>query len=530
MTVAAPRRPSPKAALERVGPDSVAAEQARRELSRFVREAWGAVEPGVAYQHGWHIDAVCEHLEAVTRGEILRLIINIPPRHMKSMAAAVFWPAWAWIDKPELRWVFTSYAARLSTKHSVLCRRLIQSRWYQQRWGNRFELSGDQNMKTMFENDHGGFRFATSVGGTITGEGGDVVVHDDPHKVDEAESEDARENVCEWRDGTVSSRKNDPAKGAEVLVMQRLHEGDLTGHLLEKGGWTHLCLPAEYEPAHPFIWPEDPRTRDGEVLWQPRWNAELLADQRADLGTYRYTGQYQQLPSPSEGGILKREWWRRYSSVPQIEEVSQSWDCAFKDLDDSDYVVGQAWGRDGADRFLLAQVRARLSFTETCGAMVSLDAWVDELYPGKRHAVWVEDKANGTAVIDLLRRVVQGLVPIEPEGGKEARAHAASPALEAGQVHIPAGEYIPAPVVFALTPSQWADLLAGEVPDLDEVGDVIPVEQTSTADFIDEAAAFPNGLHDDQVDGFTQAIIKMKHRTKRRPRAGTKEGDSRGKR
>jgi hypothetical protein len=212
-----------------------------------MRQAWVIVEPSTPFVPGWHIDCIVEHLEAVTRGQIRNLIINVPPRHMKSLLVSVFWPAWEWIRWPERRWLYASYSAQLSIRDSVKCRRLIESPWYRSRWADRFALTSDQNTKGRFDNDRSGYRIATSVGGSATGEGGDRIVCDDPNNVNEVESDSVRKATNDWFDVVMSTRVNDPKTTAKVVVMQRCHEQDLSGHLLEQGGWEHLCLPAEYE-------------------------------------------------------------------------------------------------------------------------------------------------------------------------------------------------------------------------------------------------------------------------------------------
>lgn len=509
------------------------AEACRGSLSRFVREAWPILEPAEPYVHGWHIDVVCEHLEAVSRGELPRLIINIPPRSMKSITTAVCWPAWEWLTRASVRWLFASYAASLSTRDSVKCRRLIESRGGRadgtlfQRVGYQgvlrllsdapWSLTGDQNAKTRYDNTATGFRLATSVDGSATGEGGDRVVVDDPVNPREARSEAERTSANTWWDETMTTRFNN-SRAAAVIVMQRLHEKDLTGHLIAKDPdrWHHLCLPAEYESKHPFVCPEnftlpersypvqaddgsvateivpggrvlpgDHRTEPGELLEPVRLGHDRLTELRRGLGSYGYAGQMQQRPAPAEGGMFKRDWWRHWSASrlpPQWQRLVASWDMRFSDSQKaaSSYVVGQVWGVDGADRYLLGQIRARLSFTETLAAVKALDAWSPETFG---HAVvaakLVEAKANGTAVIDTLRRKITGLIPIEPEGGKDVRAAAVEPTVEAGNVYLPSTDFIPCPAGY---------------------------EPTSVADFIEEHAAFPLGSHDDQVDAHTQAL------------------------
>src|SRR6266853_1026359 len=373
------RRPSLLAEID--------SEFATRRLGEFVRQAWAVVEPSTPFVFGWHIDAIIEHLEAVTRGEIRNLLINVPPRHMKSLLVSVFWPAWEWIAHPERRWLYSSYAASLSIRDSVKFRRLIESPWYQSRWGDRFDLTSDQNTKVRVDNSRSGYRIATSVGGSATGEGGDRIICDDPHNVQEVESDSVRKGTRDWFDIVISSRVNDPKTTAMVVVMQRCHQQDLSGHLLEQGGWEHLCLPAEYEgPSRAtligFI---DPRTQPGELLWPERFGPKEIVNLKISLGSYAAAGQLQQRPSPAGGGIFKRHWWRFWQmpganlppvivqlpdgtqvsiaaiEIPRrVDEQIQSWDCAFKNLETSDYVVGQLWGRVGSVFLLGDQVRDRM--------------------------------------------------------------------------------------------------------------------------------------------------------------------------
>jgi predicted phage terminase large subunit-like protein len=292
--------------------------RAERYLKAFITAAWPVVQPGTDFIDGPHLDALCEHLTAVTRGEIRNLLINVPPRHMKSLAVGVFWPAWEWIFAPQRRWLFASYAANLSERDSNHCRRLIQSQWYRHHWGDRFMLCPDQNAKHRFENDKSGSRIATSVGGWATGEGGDRVVVDDPHNVVERESEPARLEALRWWDESMSTRLNDPKTGAKVIVMQRIHEKDLSGHVLEQGGYVHLCLPAEFEPSRRCVtvigW-RDWRTAEGDLLWPARVGPEEIAGFKRSLGSNAYAGQFQQRPAPAGGARFRAEWFRYFTIV-----------------------------------------------------------------------------------------------------------------------------------------------------------------------------------------------------------------------
>ncbi len=476
--------------------DEIDRELATRRLRDFVRLAWPIVEPSTPFVPGWHIDAIIEHLEAVTRGQIRNLLINVPPRHMKSLLVSVFWPAWEWIQHPERRWLYSSYAASLSIRDSVRCRTLIESPWYQARWCDRYALASDQNTKTRFDNNRSGYRIATSVGGAVTGEGGDRIVCDDPHNVGEVESDSVRKGTLDWFDVVMSTRVNDPKTAAMIIVMQRCHQGDLSGHLLEKGGFEHLRLPAEFEEPKCITsigW-SDPRTLSGELLWADRFGPEEIGALKINLGSYAAAGQLQQRPSPAVGGFFKRPWFRFWqrkgANLPAVivklpdgsqlsisavellstDEQAQSWDCAFKDLATSDYVVGQVWGRVGAAFVLLDQIRERMDCPTTVKAVRHLSAkWPYAV------AKLIEDKANGSAVVQMLQHEIPGILPVNPEGGKVARASAVSALVEAGNVYLPHPQMCP-----------WV------------------------MDFIEECAAFPNGKHDDQVDAMTQILLRWR--------------------
>lgn len=449
----------------------IEAELASRHLAEFIPSAWHAIEPFTTYRPSWHIAAICEHLEAVVSGQIRNLLINMPPRMMKSLTVSVFFPAWLWITRPWTRFLYSSYSQDLATDHSLATRRVIESDWYQERWADRFAMAGDQNLKTRFENDHRGARIATSVGGTATGKGGDIVVVDDPHNVLQAESDAIRESTLLWWDRTMSTRLNDPKHGAKIIVMQRVHERDLSGHVLAQGGYEHLALPMEYEPtthATGIGW-RDPRTEPGELLAPGRFGPQQVADAKVRLGSYAYAGQHQQRPAPAAGGIVKRDWWRSYRAIPaDMDDYLQSWDMTFRETDSGSYVVGQVWGKRGAERYLLDQVRARMDFPTAVQAVRNLTAkWPQAT------AKLVENKANGPAIVSSLRGQISGMIEVEPEGGKIARANAVAPQIEAGNV------YLPDP-----TMAPWV------------------------GDYVEEFAAFPNGAHDDQVDATTQALVR----------------------
>lgn len=455
--------------LPRVNADEVHIELCRRSLSYFAKSAWHLIEPGREYRHGWHIDAICEHLEAVTRGEIRNLLINMPPRCMKSSLVSVFWPAWVWTFAPEMRWLFASYAESLSVRDSTKCRRVIQSDWYQKRFGQVFKLTGDQNQKQKFENNRTGHRIATSVGGAGTGEGGDFIVCDDPHKAGDVTSETMRESVLDWWDGEMSSRGNDPKTVCKVIVMQRLHEKDLSGHVLEQGGYEHLCLPMEYDGNDKFTsigW-FDPRIEEGELLWPERFGPIEIAESKLRMGSLEAAGQLQQYPAPPTGNIIKRDWIKFHSHTDFCEYLI-SWDMAFKGTSSSDYCAGVVIGLRPRDTsFYVVEIfRERMDFVQQIAAMKKFRL----KYPNS--TVLIEDAANGTAICQALKTEMLGLIPIRSIDSKENRLLSIAPNFEASNIYF--------------------------------------FDSIEIREGIEEIVKFPNARHDDVVDALTQGIIYLK--------------------
>lgn len=277
-------------------------------LYRFVRAAWSIVE-SAPFIDGPHILAICEHLQAVTEGRVTRLLINIPPGCSKSLLVCVFWPMWEWATRPATRWFFSSYDQRLSTRDSVRCRALMQSPWYRGHWGKTYRLTGDQNQKTYYENSSGGYRLATSIGGHGTGEHPDRVICDDPHDVSGAASAAERQAVLDWYDQTMTTR-GVSRQAAHVIIMQRLHQEDLSGHVLKRAGWDHICLPMRFVPgrmkATSLGW-SDWRTEPGALLCPEQFPERAVKEMEQGLGRAA-SGQLQQDPAP-EGGS---EWPSEY--------------------------------------------------------------------------------------------------------------------------------------------------------------------------------------------------------------------------
>jgi predicted phage terminase large subunit-like protein len=449
-----------------------------QSLRLFVEWAWPALEPKTSFLPNWHIDVVCESLEAVTAGEIRRLVINLPPRYMKSILVSITWPLWEWIRQPAGRWLFVSYSEALANRHALERRRLIRHPAFQRRWGQTVQLTRDQSTKLEIHNTAGGIMRATSIGGSVTGMGGNRIIIDDPHNPTQAESDTQREHALSFFTQTLSTRLDDPQRDAIVLVMQRLHTRDLTALCLEQG-FTHLCLPALASSRTTILFPRSGLAKirkAGDPLWPERENLVQLEQRRVTLGAYGFAGQYQQEPVPHSGGVFQRSWWRYAEAPTQFEEILQSWDLTFNAGDGNDYVVGLVAGRVGALVYLLDRFKAKVSFVDTIAAIKQMSA----KYP-TTCAVLIEDAANGAAVVNVLQREIPGILAIRPEGAKEVRALAVAPRVEAGQVVLPTprgpnGQVIPG--------REWVE------------------------DLVEMCALFPKAPHDDDVDALSQLLLR----------------------
>lgn len=483
---------------------SIEKELAERSLHEYIKQAWDILEPATDYVDNWHIECMAEHLEAVNLGQIKRLLINVPPRSMKSISCTIMFPTWVWIHHPHRRFIACSYADSLSRKHNMEKRDIIRSPWYQRNWGDRFDIKEDKDRQNEFANNRTGFMFSTSVGGTLTGNGADIIICDDLQNVRDAESDASRLHALNFFRMTLPTRLNNKKTGAIIVVMQRLHEEDVSGFILREGlGYTHLNLPAIAEDRQVISFPislKEIVREEGDVLNPGRENLGELNQLRKELGEYAFAGQYQQIPSPSAGGIYKKHWWKFWKpygkNLPPIQvkvpyegddgqikfksilvdaeelpnnlEESQSWDCSFKDTKGSDFVAGGVWGNSGADHYLLSLVEERLSFTDTLAKIIE----ITKLFPltGKK---LVEDKANGSAIIDTLRRTINGIIPFNPgKDSKESRAKAVAFMVEAGNVYLPHPSIAP-----------WVE------------------------GFIDRCSKFPNVKHDDIIDQMTQYLL-----------------------
>lgn len=474
-------------------------ELAQRELMErhfhdFVKEAWAIVCPEEDYIDGWHIWALCAHLEAVAQGIIKQLLINVPPGTMKSLLVCVFWPAWVWTTKRSKKFLFASYSDHLTLRDSIRCRDLVTSKWYQDRWPT--QLREDQNAKGLWKNEYGGWRLATSVGGKGTGEHPDYKCFDDPHNTKQAESDVERQAVLDWWDGTMASR-GAMKDAASVGVMQRLHHLDLSGHLLKKGGWVHICLPMRYEapapvekggPAVPRMEPtpigwQDPRTEEGELLWPEGYDQVKVDKLEGDLGLYHAAGQLQQRPTPRGGGKFKRVWFTIMRAVPRLVKIVRYWDKA-----------GTKGGTGAETAGVLAAsykdlTEARVSFQTK---YIILDVRTCREGASAREAMIKQTAAEDRATYGF----VETWVEQEPgSGGKESAENTVAN-LAGFSCYIE-----------RVTGSKEvrADPLCTQA----SVGKVCLLEAPWNGKLLDELEAFPTGALKDMVDGSSGAFNKI---------------------
>lgn len=445
------------------------ADAARESFSQFVRGAWPIVEPARAFIPNLASDAIIDHLQAVGDGTIKRLLIAVSPGIGKSTLASVLFPAWIWTRRPAWRAIFASYAHALAVRDSLRTRRLVESEWYRERFALDWTLRHDQNRNDDFENTASGRRVAASVDGAVTGTRANHITVDDSLNAIDAHSKAAIDRANCWYDEALPSRFDDPENATRVVVQQRLREDDLIGHLLERGGYECLVLPTEYEAKRrcvTSIW-ADPRTEDGQLIAPEIHSAAFVAQMKIDMGSYAFAGQYQQAPAPAEGGMFKRSWWSFYDELPRtFDQVAISVDATFGSETGSRVSI-LCVGRNKADRFLLDNVTRHMGYKETVDEVRAMRArWPSAL------RILIEKKANGAAVIEQLQREITGVIAVEPKGGKESRAAAIQPTVEAGNVWLP--RHAP-----------WKD------------------------DFVHELAVFPNGARDDQVDSLSQVLIDM---------------------
>ena len=514
-------------------------QQAPGGLFEFVRYFWPILEPKTKFVDGWAIRAICQHLEAVTDGRITRLLINVPPGFSKSLICNVFWPAWEWGSKglSSLRTISFSYGSHLTERDNGKFRDLIQSKLYRDLWGDQFKATGIGVVK--ITNDKTGWKFASSVGGVGTGERADRCVADDLHNLADGESDVIRVKTVRWFDEAMSNRLNDLKKSAIVVIMQRVNEFDVSGHIIEnEDDYVHLLIPMEFdgrvcqthlgydEDGDPIIW-TDPREEIGELAWPERYGESTLV--RFRRNPFMWAGQYQQTPEPRGGGLFKRDWWQEYflpigASPPPFDHIVASLDSAYTKNERNDPSGMTVWGayndNYGNPKLMLLDAwRKRLEihaadvvrehgesdydYKARCQREWGLVEWV--AYTCKRHNVdmlLIEAKASGLSIAQEMQRLYSnqgwGVELMDPEGDKYMRAVAHVHLFADGVVTVPVSLEFPERKDSAMVPRKFAELV------------------------ITEAALFPNGRYKDLTDSMTQAMkyLRRNNFAVRREEAG----------
>ena len=503
---------------------ALAGQSGERPFKAFLKMMWPILEPERPLVDGWVLDVLVDHYEAISRGDIRKLLVNVPPGCMKSILAALF-TAWEWGPqrKAHLRYICASYAEKLSLRDNDRCRDVIRSEEYRAAWGDVVKIDPGKDSKGRFQNTCKGWRFATSVEGIGTGERGDRIIFDDPHNIKKVESPKEREGVLHYFAEVLPTRVNNPETAAFLVIMQRTHEGDVSGHILGMElGYEHLCLPMNYETDHPYksrtsVYFRDPRVVDGEVLWPERFSERYLEQDlkpalRSWGGDYAVAGQLQQRPVARGGNMFKREWWRFYKTslsgkrirpagcytgpavdLPAVfDRVIISVDAAFKAVETGSRVSIVVVGTSGPKRFVLENITRHMEFDEACDEIVTfshkptcdedclrlrscptsqiITGGVLYKYPGRE--TLIEDKANGPAIVRVLGQRVSGLIPVTPQGGKTSRAQAMEPAVKSGHYYLPDGD-------------------------------------PTMMDYVGNFASFPAGKYDDEIDATSQAHIHL---------------------
>jgi len=458
----------------RLNPNSlIAAEQdyCGRSLSNFIKSAWPHIDPQ-PYVHGWHMEAITEHLEACAKGEITRLLINIPPGTSKSTSTSVFFPAWLWgpFGWPGARFIGASYEQSLATRDNRKARMLIGSEWYQKHWP--VNLVSDQNEKTGFENAHQGFRQSCAVK-SMTGKRGDFIIWDDPLSPEKAYSETERDTANRVFAETLPTRLNSPEKSVIIIVMQRLHENDVSGYLLSRDlGYDHLCLPMEYEVERKCVTSigfKDPRKKEGELLFPERFPREVVDRDKDVMGSFATAGQFQQRPVPREGGMFKHSWFNVVNAIPAGTKFVRGWDLAASTKSDSPWTAGVKIGRTPDGRYIIADSRRERVSTPR--------QFIQNTASQDGETVFISYPQDpGQAGKDQKQSIAKDLAGYKfrstPESGDKAtRAEPLAAQAEAGNVDV--------------LKSDW------------------------NATYLDEMCAFPFGKFADQVDASSRAFNEL---------------------
>jgi len=495
---------------------------AEAKLIDFCEYVWPVVEPAIPFIRGWAIEAIAEHLQAVTEGHITRLLMNVPPGFTKSLMTDVFWPAWEWGPRkmPWLRYVCASYSSHLTERDNMRSRNIVISDRYRAMWGDQFKISNEQFTKIKFANDKTGWKLATSVGGIGVGERGDRFIIDDPNNTMEMESSQVRVTTNMWFTEVVPDRLNNPEKSAIVVIQQRLHEDDVSGVAIARDmGFTHLMIPVKHDthrhcvtiyPKTGELFWEDPREEEDELAWPERFPTSVCDDLERDKGPYAWAGQYMQQPAPRGGAIIREEFWQIWPPeghpetdvFPAFEYILASLDTAFTEKEENDPSAMTIWGvfREPVIQPILPAGKAQMWLENQAAAsnpkIMLIYAWEERLrfdqlvekvtdtcirpslagkpyYPVDK--LLIEAKGNGISVAHELHRLWRGsgklaidLIDPKKYGDKVSRVQSVQHLFADGMIYAPN--------------KPWADKV------------------------IRQCSVFPKGSHDDLVDTTSQAL------------------------
>jgi predicted phage terminase large subunit-like protein len=441
----------------------------RQNFLFFVMRVFRTLNGEAPFHPSWSVEVMTDWLTLAADGDIRRLIINLPPRHLKSICASVALPAWILGRDPAARITCISYSDELAAKLARDSIKVMNSEWYKRTHPNT-RISKKRSAVTDFETTGGGGRLATSVGGTLTGRGGNYIIVDDPIKPEDARSNAHRTSTNQWFDHTVYSRFDNPADGVLIIVMQRVHLDDLVGHVTEKEHWEQICFPAiatedELYTLHRDV---DVGRKVGEALDPERISLKELAQIKRNIGSFAFESQYQQQPVPEAGNIIKREWFQTHDELPlpkgYDDRVIQSWDTAVSVSDNADWSVCTTWAVRGNDYYLIDVYRDRIDSPALQKCVVEQKTRYDA------RDILIEDTVVSRSLIENLRKArIVVPIAIKPEGSKQDRMIAQAPVIEAGRVYLPKS-------------ASWL------------------------SDFYAEIIAFPAGRHDDQIDSMSQFL------------------------
>jgi predicted phage terminase large subunit-like protein len=476
---------------------AVDAERARRSLAEFLRQGWHVLEPSTPLVWNWHIDAVCDHIQATLEDWIHRqadasyvqrirnLLINIPPGTAKSRIVCVFAPAWMWLRWPSWRVICLSSNPRVALRDSVYCRDLIESDWYRETFHPDWTLAEDQNAKGLFKNTVGGFRQAMGITARITGDRADGLFIDDPHDAEEVLSEASRREVVERYDAAIANRVNDLRTSVRIGVMQRLHTEDWSGHVLESGDWEHLCLPQEFETERArttAIGWSDPRATDGELLFPERFPPDVLEKEKQRLGSYGYAGQHQQRPVPREGAMFQERWFEPVDAAPAVMERVRYWDKAGAKPGQGDWTIGVLMGRCANNLFWIEDVIRGQWPADERNRVIKWAAEADKLLHGRVLTAVEQPPGLAKESTDAVVRMLAGFnVEADPvKGDKTERAEPFAAQCRAGNVRMVRGPW--------------------------------------NKPYLAVMTTFPFGKHDDDVDASSGAFNRLSRRVTSRMR------------